>query len=565
MIILNPRDRRRGVIFAAWLVAFAAIVLLLAPLDGLADNDEAVSRHIAAAEDALSINDYWTASSEYRQAAALSDDSKIAKQATRFAYTYGFNENARNSAQRWVAIDQSSDEALLYLALLELRSGDIKQSRNSFRKVLQRGDIPADERLVNLVPFLSEEDPANADKLMRQLSKPYKNSPYAHYAAAVLALYAGDSDEALKRSKTALQLKPEWLKPHLLYARALLLAGDAEGAIDYTARLVGDNPDPDPEARLELAIMYLSAGRDDDALSQVNQVLLEQPSRTDALRLLAIINFRLENLDAAAQDFRDLLASGQYTMDAFYYLARIADYRGEQERAISLYSKVTQGDNAVFSQRRAGGILAQQRKYDQAQKHLEDFGRRHPNYAVDMIQAQAQLLASQERYDEAIDYFDRVITYRPDSESALLGKAELLLRMDRLEDAIEHYRRATRQWPESAIVLNALGYTLADRTQDYKEAMKLIKKALKLDPESAAIIDSYGWVLYRQGDYEDALRELERAYGKLEDPEVAAHIIEVLWTMGRTDEALERLVEAEERWPESTLLKTVRNLVAPDD
>jgi tetratricopeptide (TPR) repeat protein len=565
MIILNPRDRRRGVIFAAWLVAIAAVVLLLAPLEGLADNDEAVSRHIAAAEDALSINDYWTASSEYRQAAALSDDSKIAKQATRFAYTYGFNENARDSARRWVAIDESSDEALLYLALLELRDGDIKQSRNSFRKVLQRGDVPADERLVNLVPFLSEEDPANADKLMRQLSKPYKKSPYAHYAAAVLALYAGDSDEALKRAKTALELKPEWLKPHLLYARALLLAGDEEGAIDYTARLVGDNPDPDPEARLELAIMYLSAGRDDDALSQVNQVLLEQPSRTDALRLLAIINFRLENLDAAAQDFRDLLASGQYTMDAFYYLARIADYRGEQERAISLYSKVTQGDNAVFSQRRAGGILAQQQKYDQAQKHLEDFGRKHPNYAVDMIQAQAQLLASQERYDEAIEYFDRVITYRPDSENALLGKAELLLRMGRLDDAIEHYRRAIKQWPESAIALNALGYTLADRTQDYKEAMKLIKKALKLDPESAAIIDSYGWVLYRQGDYQDALRELEQAYEKLEDPEVAAHIIEVLWAMERKDEALERLVEAEEQWPESPLLESVRRLVAPGD
>jgi len=565
MIILNPRDRRRGMIFAAWLLAMTAVVLLLSPLDGLADNDEAVSRHIAAAEKALSINDYWTASSEYRQAAALSDDSKIAKQATRFAYTYGFNENARDSAQRWVAIDESSDEALLYLALLELRDGDIKRSRNSFRKVLQRGDIPADERLVNLVPFLSEENPANADKLMRQLSKPYKKSPYAHYAAAVLALYAGDSDEALKRAKTASELKPEWLKPHLLYARALLLAGDEEGAIDYTARLVGDSPDPDPEARLELAIMYLSTGRDDDALSQVNQVLLEQPSRTDALRLLAIINFRLENLDAAAQDFRDLLASGHYTMDAFYYLARIADYRGEQDRAISLYSKVTQGDNAVFSQRRAGGILAQQQKYDQAQKHLENFGRRHPNFAVDMIQAQAQLLASQERYDEAIEYFDRVITYRPDSENALLGKAELLLRMGRLDDAIEHYRQATRQWPDSAITLNALGYTLADRTQDYKEAMKLIKKALKLDPESAAIIDSYGWVLYRKGDYQDALRELERAYEKLEDPEVAAHIIEVLWTMGRTDEAQERLVDAEERWPESPLLESVRSLVAAND
>ena len=564
MIILNPQDRRRGVIFAAWLVAIAAVVTLLAPLDGLADNDDAVSQHIAAAEDALGNNDFLRASSEYRQAAALSDDGSIAKQATQFAFTYGFNKDARDSAERWVAIDEESDEALLYLALLELRDGDIKQSRDSFRKVLQRGDIPADERLLNLVPFLSEEDPENADQLMRQLSKPYKKSPYAHYASAVLALYAGDSDEAQKRSKIAAELKPDWIKPHLLYARALLLAGDEESAIDYTARLVGDNPDPDPEARLELAIMYLSAGREDDALSQINQVLLEQPSRTDALRLLAIINFRLDNLDAAWQDLEDLLATGQYTMDAFYYLARIADHRGEQERAIALYSKVTNGDNAVFSQRRVGGILARQEKYDEAQEHLEDFGRRHPNYAVDMIQAQAQLLASQERYDEAIEYFDRVITYRPDSENALLGKAELLLRMGRTDDAIETYRQAVKKWPDSAVVLNALGYTLADHTEEYKEASKLIKKALKLDPDSAAIIDSYGWVLYRQGEYEDALHELERAYEKLEDPEVAAHIIEVLWKMDRSVEAMERLVEAEETWPESSLLENVRSLVAPD-
>ena len=570
MITSNPLDRldrRAGEIFTAWLLAFASFLVLLAPQIGLAgsnDTDETVGEHIAAAEEALSNYDYWRASSEYRQAAALSDDSEIAKQATRFAYSYGFNKDARDSAERWVEIDSDNDEALLYLALLKLRAGEIKQSRNSFRTLLQRGDMPADERLVNLVPFLSEEDPENADKLMRQLSKPYKKSPYAHYASAVLALYAGDSDEAQKRAKIASELKPEWLQPHLLYARALLLAGDEEAAIDYTARLVGDNPDPDPEARLELAIMYLAAGREDDALSQINQVLLEQPSRTDALRLLAIINFRLENFDAAWQDFEDLLATGQYTMDAFYYLARIADHRGQRDRAIALYSKVTHGDNAVFSQRRAAGVLAQQKKYDQAQNHLEDFGRRHPSYAVDMLQAQAQLFSSQERYDEALEYFDRVITYRPDNENALLGKAELLLRMDRLDDALDAYRLAVKKWPDNAIVLNALGYTLADRTEEYREAEKLIRKALKLNPDSAAIIDSYGWVLYRQGDYEKALVELERAYVQLEDPEVAAHIIEVLWKMDRSDEAMERLVEAEERWPESPLLENVRNRVAPN-
>lgn len=565
MAYLDPRNSRRSATRIIWLVASALVLALMSPLQVLADDIDAINEHIAEAEVALNNNDYWRAASQYRQAAGLSDDASIAKQATRFAYNYGINIDARASAERWIQLDSGSDEALLYLALIDLRDGNIRQSRSNFRKLLERSQDPADERLVNLLPFLSEEDPENADKLMRQLSKPYKHSAYAHYAAAVLALYAGDSEHARERAKKATELKPEWIKPHLLYARALLLGGDEEAAIDYAARLVGDSLDPDPEARLELAIMYLSAGREDDALSQINQVLLEQPSRTDALRLLAIINFRLENLDAATQDFEDLLASGHYTMDAFYYLARIADIRGEQKRAVALYSKVVQGDNAVFSQRRVGGILAQQEKYELAQKHLERFGRRHPAYAVDMIEAQAQLLASQGRYEEALEYMNRVIAYRPNSQNPLLRKADMLLRMDKVDDAVEVYRYTARKWPEDATVLNALGYTLADRTNEYKEAEKLIKRALKLQPDSAAIMDSYGWVLYRKGKLDRALHELTRAYENLEDPEVAAHIIEVLWKMDRRDESMERLVMAEEKWPENLLLENVRNLVAPLD
>jgi Tfp pilus assembly protein PilF len=137
--------------------------------------------------------------------------------------------------------------------------------------------------------------------------------------------------------------------------------------------------------------------------------------------------------------------------------------------------------------------------------------------------------------------------------------------MDKIDDAVEVYRYTAKKWPENATVLNALGYTLADRTTEYKEAEKLIKKALKLQPDSAAIMDSYGWVLYRLGEYEEALVELQRAYEVLEDPEVAAHLVEVLWKMDRSDESVEQLVEAEERWPESPLLENVRTLVAPED
>ena len=529
------------------------------------DDSEEVSAHVLQAEIALQKQEFKVAASEYRIAAELSQNVEVAREATRVGFTYGFNKDALRSAKRWAKLDKDSDEALLFIAQLQLRLGEIKASSRSLSRLLKRGNEPPAQRLIALIPFLSQEDPEDADKLMRLLAKPYKSSAMAQYAVGVMALQAGDAEEANVRASRALEQKPDWLKAHLLKARAMLYAGDQEGAIDYTARIVGDDPDPDPEARMELAIMLLSAGRDDDALSQVNQILLEQPNRTDALRLMAIINFRQEHYDAAWADFQDVLASGNYTMDALYYLGRISDRRSEHDQAVRLYSKVRRGSNAVISQRRASAILMQQGKDDEALEHLRQFGADNPLYAVDMVEAEAQILASMQRYGDALGAYDRIIEYRPESETAVLGKAELLLRMGRLDEAIAGYRQCVERWPDSAMSLNALGYTLADRTSDYEEAENLIKKALKLDPDSAAIIDSYGWVLYRQGENERALEELQRAYAILKDAEVASHIVEVLGSLERLQEALEVLEEAESLSPDSVLLRDIRERVFPEE
>jgi tetratricopeptide (TPR) repeat protein len=541
-----------------------ACVLLFVTQLALADDPEKLSEHLLQAEMALQNNNYQEAASEYQRAAELSNDPEIAEQATRIGYSYGFDKEALKSAKRWLRLDGENDEALLYVSQLYLRNGEIRNSQRSFEKLLKRGREPADERLLALIPFLSREDASLAYELMLKLARPYKESAEANYAVAVMALQAGDTEEAGERARKASVIEPDWVKPHLLYARALLLSGDEAGAIDYTSRLVGDDPDPDPEARLELAIMLLSAGRDDDALSQVNQILLEQPARSDALRLMAIINFRLEHLDAARADFQDLLATGHFTMDALYYLGRIADRRLELEQAIRYYSQVTRGSNAVMSQRRAAGIMAQLGEEDEALQHLSEFADINPGFAVDMLQAQAQLLASLERFPEALDYYDKVVAYRPDSEGAHLGKAELLLRMDRLGDALDLYRKTAKRWPDSAMTLNALGYTLADRTDQYDEAAKLIHKALEIEPESAAIIDSWGWVLYRQGQNEEALIHLERAYELFRDPEVASHIVEVLWALERPDDARTMLEKAELLFPDNELLNSVRERFVPD-
>jgi tetratricopeptide (TPR) repeat protein len=564
MIGILTMERVFGWSAALWLLPLlASCATVSVRADDAAGKD--ADAHILQAEIALQRNEYKQASEQYREAAEGSDDVEIARQATQISYTYGFNEDALRAAERWVELDQDSDEALLYLAQLQLRNGDLRGARGSFRALLERSEDPGDERLVALIPFLSEEDPEDGQWLMSELAESYEDSAWAHYAAGVMALQADDSEEARARAEQAMELEPDWIQPQLLYARSLLLAGEREAAIDYTARLVGDDPDPDPEARLELAVMYLSADRDDDALSQVNQILLEQPARTDALRLMAIINFSNDHLDAAWSDFQDLLSSGQYTMDAMFYMGRIADRRLEYDDAVALYSQVISGSNVVLAQSRAGEIMLEQGKPEMALQHLEGFGETHPSHAIDMMQARADILGRMERHEDALELYDRVIEYRPDSERPMLGKAELMLRMGQLEDAIELYREAVDRWPDSAFALNALGYTLADRTDRYDEAERLIKKAMEIEPDSGAIIDSWGWVLYRQGQLDEALSELKRAYGILKDPEVAAHIVEVLWKLGRTEEAKKTLQDAERSFPENELLERVRERAFPDD
>jgi tetratricopeptide (TPR) repeat protein len=551
-----------------WLPAALLLTLITLAIPGAHAEDPdaaATDAYLAQADLAMQAKDYRKAAVEYVKAAQAGSSAETAGIATRLAFAYRFNDESLRAARRWVELDPDSDEAQLYLAQIYFRLGDMGNARRQYARIVESSDESPGRRLLSLVRYLSEEGaPENADKLMRALAKPYKDSAWAHYAAAALALEAGDTEHAMQRALRASELAPDSVRPKLLYARALMIDGEPEKAIDYTARIIGDDPDPDADARMELAIMYMMSGRDDDALSQVNQVLLEQSGRTDALRLMAIINYRQGNLDVAEDDFHDLMASGQYRMDALYYLARIADFREDHERAIALYREVVYGDNAINSQRRASALLAFELDDTEAAIEMLDvFGESSPRYAVDALLAKAQLLASLEKYDESLELYDRVVNFRSDDEGIALSRAELLLRMDRLDVALDAYAQAARRWPKSALSLNAYGYTLADRTDRYREAEKLIRKAIKLDPDSPAIIDSLGWVLFKRGQLDAALVELQRAYAAFDNHEVAAHLVEVLVTLGRQDEALVLLAAAEEKQPDSKLLADVRARLFP--
>jgi tetratricopeptide (TPR) repeat protein len=552
-----------------WLTAtvlWILIAITIAPARADEADTSDAAAYILQAEMALQRDDYLMAAEEYGKAAELSDDPDVARQAVLVGMAYGFDREALAAAKRWYKLDKKSKDARYLLALLSFRVGDLKTARRQFSDLIKNGDEPPGDVLVALIRDLSEKgDPEDADQLMRSLARPYPNSSQAQYAVAAMALRAGDNEFALKSASRAIELNPDSLESRLLYSRALLASGETDAAIEYTARIIGDDPDPDPDARMELAIMYMLVEREDDALSQVNQVLLEQPGRMDALRLMAIINFHKGFLDAAWDDFHDLLASGQYRMDALYYLGRISDYRGEHDRAIRFYSEVRQGSNALPSQQRAAALLIREKDdLSGAMQQLDEFAKASPTNAVAVLVVKAQLLASVEEYEDSLKLYDKALSFKPDNEGAALSRADVLLQMGRLDEALDAFGAAAKRWPKSAMALNAYGYTLADRTDRYREAEKLIRKALRYDPDSPAIIDSLGWVLFKLGDYDEALTELERAYEGMPDPEVAAHIVETLVALDRQDEALERLRAAEEKTPDSKLLKNVRERLFAD-
>jgi len=546
---------------AAKLISLLALTAIFATANAAKDTSAEVSAHVLQAEIALQRKEYLEATTEYRKAAQLSNSVELARKATRLGFSYRFNDEALIAGKRWVKLDPDSDEARAFLGQLYFRLDDLRNSRRQFERLIKADPEDPGKRLLSLISYLSEERiPERADELMRALAKPYKNSATAHYAVAVLALQAGDPEYAKERATRAMELDPAYVRPQLLFARALMFEGETEEAIEYLAHLIGDSPRPDADARMELALMYMLTDRDDDALSQVNQVLLEQGGRVDALRLMAIINFRAERLDAAWDDFEDLLATGQYRMDALYYLARIADYREQYERAVHLYREVQFGANTIFSQRRASALLAHQLDDEEgAFELLDNFAEASPNNAVEVVALKAQLLISLDRYDEGLELYEKAIRYRPDNQNLRLGRSELLLQVGRLDEAVAGYRATVKRWPDSAMALNALGYTLADRTDQYKEAEKLIRKALAMNPKSPAIIDSLGWVLYKLGQHEEGLAELQRAYESMDDAEVASHLVEVLAELERHDEALELLESAEKLNSDSELLKNVRS------
>ena len=244
-----------------------------------------------------------------------------------------------------------------------------------------------------------------------------------------------------------------------------------------------------------------------------------------------------------------------------YYLAQVAEESGRYELAIERYRALPEGERAWQGQLRIAAMMGKLQRVDEARKYLNDLPVVTLEQKVQVRQAEAQLLRDAGDDAAAFAVLTRALDAYPDDPDLLYDTAMTAEKLDKIDVAEARLKRLIELSPDNSQALNALGYTLVDRTSRAQEGYALIERALKLSPDDPFIQDSMGWALYRMGRFDDAESYLRRALAARQDAEIAAHLGEVLWAKGDRDTAREIWQSQLKSTPDNVmLLETVRRL-----
>jgi tetratricopeptide (TPR) repeat protein len=509
---------------------------------------------VLGAEVALQRRQYREAAQAYLRAAQLGNDESLCEQATQVAFEHEQWTLVLAGAQRWLELNQTSEQAHRFAAFAALHLYRIDVAVEHLGFLLQSAFINPRAGFLALLPQMGDEgSPPATMAAMQRLVEKYPDLTEAHYALGRAALQSENLGLALKSAERARELGSFWSPAGLLLAQVQLARGETEVGL-ATAKdvLSQDNQD---NFRLEYALMLLQAGKDEEAKKELDG--LKKGTNTTAIleRAMADIDFALGNRESAKQRYTNLVANGAFVYESWFYLGAIAEARDAKEEALQLYERVTGGDLAVAAQARIARLKTQSGSIQDGLKHLEEFAASNPQYVLRMVTARASLLADNKDGAGALRVLDEAIERYPDSSELRFARVFQLEKLDRVDAAVKQMRQLVAERPGDPAASNALGYTLVDRTRQRDEGLKLIEQALSVTPDSGAVLDSMGWALHRLKRYEEALTYMQRAKSRINDPEVELHLAEVLLALGRKADAQTMLTEAAKRFPEAADLQ----------
>ncbi len=506
----------------------------------------------------------------YFEAAREAQDATLARRATEIALFARQRAMAVDAAQLWQQLDPSSDRARQMVTMLGQpgASGDLKGDLERLLADAAASGKTLGDAFLQLNRALSAQpDKAAVYQLVTDLAKPYPGVPEAQLAVAVAGYNTGLSDIEIVAASTravdrALELRPGWERGVLVKAD-ILAKGSSASAIDYLKAFLVEVPSSRAAASA-LAQLYIEQERYPDARAVFQRQLDAEPSDRELEYAVAALSLQMRDYGNAERLFDELKKVGFGEPGAVaFYLGEIAEETHRYDEAIARYRGVTVGDRAWLAKLRIASVMGKQGHVASARQYLNTLEPDGRDQETELKQAEAQLLEDAGDYKGAYAVLNEALADEPDSADLLYDAAMVAEKLDRLDEVEARLKRVIELKPDNAQALNALGYTLVDRTPRAVEGLKLIEQAHALAPSDPFILDSMGWAHFRLGNLSESEKFLRRALAERPDPEIAAHLGEVLWAKGERANAQQVWKSQLKETPDNPVLLDTVHRLAP--
>ncbi|WP_053214572.1 tetratricopeptide repeat protein [Pseudomonas sp. Q12-87] len=518
---------------------------------------------LLSAELAGQRNRFDIALDNYVTQAINTQDPGISERAFRIAEYLGADQPALDTALIWARNAPDDLEAQRAAAVQLARAGRYDDSMTYMEKVLLgKGDTHFDF----LALSAADTDQETRNGLMKsfdRLLQRHPNNSQLIFGKALLLQQDGDTQGAL----TLLENNPPEageVAPILLRARLLQGLDRGDEALPLLEKSIKKYPD-DKRLRLTYARMLVENNRMDDAKVEFSSLVQQYPEDDELRYSLALVCLEAKAWDEAKGYLEDLIARDSHVDSAHLNLGRIAEERNDPESALIEYAQVGPGNDYLPAQLRQADILISNGKTAEAQSRLAVQRDSQPDYGIQLYLIEAETLSANKQGDKAWNVLQQALKQYPDDLNLLYTRAMLAEKRNDLAQMEKDLRLIIQRDPDNAMALNALGYTLSDRTTRYDEAKALIEQAHQINPEDPAVLDSLGWVNFRLGNLDEAERLLRQALERFPDQEVAAHLGEVLWANGKQREARQIWSQFLKDQPDSPLLRsTIKRLTGSE-
>lgn len=549
--------------------AGAATSISVEPVPDLALTPQLMYQ-LLASEIAAQRGEVGSAAATYLSIAKETRDPRIARRATELALAERSLERALPAAALWHELAPDSPIASQTIESLWMSTGRFAEAEPLLKARLERAR--AERRLPEVYDRIARTVARSTDRpaglaMLERLAAPDANEPAARLALATVAQSAGDTERAASEAEAALRLDPGSEQAAIAAARYVAQTPrGAAGAIELLRGYLGREP-ARVEARFALARLLQAEGNHDQAREQFEQALKHEPDSPQILFSLAQLAYQTKQPEVAEQHLQRYLAlPAEVQRDndsAWLFLGQIAEDDGRVDEAIARYSRVQQGDRLLPALTRRSILLGKTGRVDEARALLRNTSVPSARERAQLSAAEAAVLREAGREQESFEVLANAIERTPEDPELLYDHAMAAERLDRMDVMEASLRRLIELRPDYAHAYNALGYTFADRNMRLEEAQTLIEKALEMLPGDAQVLDSMGWVLYRRGQNDKAIDYLEKAWALSQEAEIGAHLGEVLWRAGRTDDARRVWSHASANDPDNRVLKeTIARLQA---